>query len=51
MTTALLTYSNRDRYDVSSLKWAIGGGGERRKGAFTHLQNFSKARATLTLTV
>ena len=26
MTTALLTYPGRDRYDVSSLKWAIGGG-------------------------
>jgi len=26
MTTAILTCSTRDRYDVSSLKWAIGGG-------------------------
>ncbi|WP_076859002.1 AMP-binding protein [Bradyrhizobium mercantei] len=26
MTTALLTCPNRDRYDVSSLRWAIGGG-------------------------
>ena len=26
MTTALLTCPNRERYDVSSLKWAIGGG-------------------------
>ena len=26
ITTALLTYPNRHRYDVSSLKWAIGGG-------------------------
>src|SRR5215469_16537935 len=26
MTTALLTCPGRDRYDVSSLKWAIGGG-------------------------
>lgn len=26
MTTALLTCPERDRYDVSSLKWAIGGG-------------------------
>ncbi|KJC40771.1 acyl-CoA synthetase [Bradyrhizobium sp. LTSP885] len=26
MTTALLTCPNRSRYDVSSLKWAIGGG-------------------------
>ncbi|WP_342727841.1 AMP-binding protein [Bradyrhizobium sp. B097] len=26
MTTALLTCPNRDRYDVSSLQWAIGGG-------------------------
>jgi acyl-CoA synthetase (AMP-forming)/AMP-acid ligase II len=26
MTTALLTCPNRDRYDVASLKWAIGGG-------------------------
>ncbi|WP_338828267.1 AMP-binding protein [Bradyrhizobium sp. 27S5] len=26
MTTALLTSPNRERYDVSSLRWAIGGG-------------------------
>ncbi|MGY4225786.1 fatty-acyl-CoA synthase [Bradyrhizobium sp. USDA 4503] len=26
MTTALLTHPNRERYDVSSLQWAIGGG-------------------------
>ncbi|WP_338691051.1 AMP-binding protein [Bradyrhizobium sp. 26S5] len=26
MTTSLLTCPNRERYDVSSLKWAIGGG-------------------------
>ena len=26
MTTAILTCPNRDRYDVSSLRWAIGGG-------------------------
>src|SRR6202012_705288 len=26
MTTALLTCPNRERYDVSSLRWAIGGG-------------------------
>src|ERR1700751_5478722 len=26
MTTALLTYPDRHRYDVSSLKWVIGGG-------------------------
>ncbi|SEC63790.1 AMP-binding protein [Bradyrhizobium erythrophlei] len=26
MTTALLTCPNRERYDVSSLKWSIGGG-------------------------
>src|SRR5438132_3084509 len=26
MTTAILTSPNRDRYDVSSLQWAIGGG-------------------------
>ncbi|MCP3413726.1 AMP-binding protein [Bradyrhizobium brasilense] len=26
MTTALLTHPNRERYDVSSLHWAIGGG-------------------------
>jgi fatty-acyl-CoA synthase len=26
MTTAILTCPNRDRYDVSSLRWTIGGG-------------------------
>jgi fatty-acyl-CoA synthase len=38
MTTALLTCPGRDRYDVSSLKWAIGGGEktpEARIGAFS----------------
>ena len=40
MTTALLTCPERERYDVSSLKWAIGGGEktpETRIRAFTGL--------------
>ena len=40
MTTALLTYPERHRYDVSSLKWAIGGGEktpEARIRAFSDL--------------
>jgi acyl-CoA synthetase (AMP-forming)/AMP-acid ligase II len=45
MTTALLTCPDRERYDVSSLKWAIGGGEktpEARIRAFTNL--FKSAR-------
>jgi len=45
MTTALLTCPERERYDVSSLKWAIGGGEktpEARIRAFTGL--FKNAR-------
>jgi fatty-acyl-CoA synthase len=45
MTTALLTCPDRHRYDVSSLKWAIGGGEktpEVRIRAFTDL--FKSAR-------
>jgi len=45
MTTALLTCPERERYDVSSLKWAIGGGEktpEARIRAFTDL--FKSAR-------
>jgi fatty-acyl-CoA synthase len=45
MTTALLTHPGRDRYDVSSLKWAIGGGEktpEARIRAFSDL--FTGAR-------
>jgi fatty-acyl-CoA synthase len=45
MTTALLTCPERERYDVSSLKWAIGGGErtpEARIRAFTGL--FKDAR-------
>jgi fatty-acyl-CoA synthase len=45
MTTALLTCPNRHRYDVSSLKWAIGGGEktpEVRIRAFSEL--FRSAR-------
>jgi fatty-acyl-CoA synthase len=40
MTTALLTHPDRHRYDVSSLKWAIGGGEktpEARIRAFSQL--------------
>jgi fatty-acyl-CoA synthase len=45
MTTALLTHAGRDRYDVSSLKWVIGGGEktpEPRIRAFSDL--FKQAR-------
>src|SRR5262249_42806635 len=45
MTTALLTHPERDRYDVSSLRWAIGGGEktpEARIRAFSDL--FKSAR-------
>jgi fatty-acyl-CoA synthase len=45
MTTALLTYPDRHRYDVCSLKWAIGGGEktpEARIRAFSDL--FKSAR-------
>ena len=42
MTTALLTYSNRDRYDVSSLKWAIGGGERTPEGRIHAFAEFFK---------
>lgn len=45
MTTALLAYPDRDRYDLSSLRWAIGGGEktpEQRIRAFSGL--FKSAR-------
>jgi fatty-acyl-CoA synthase len=45
MTTALLTHPRRDRYDVSSMKWAIGGGEntpESRIRAFSDV--FKRAR-------
>ena len=45
MTTAMLTCPTRDRHDVSSLKWAIGGGEktpEVRIRAFSEL--FKNAR-------
>jgi fatty-acyl-CoA synthase len=45
MTTALLTCADRDRYDVSSLKWAIGGSEKTPEGrirAFSQL--FKSAR-------
>ncbi len=45
MTTALLTYPGRDAFDVSSLRWVIGGGErtpEKRIHAFT--EYFGKAR-------
>jgi fatty-acyl-CoA synthase len=45
MTTAILTCANRQRYDVSSLRWAIGGGErtpEARIRAFS--QYFTNAR-------
>ena len=40
MTTSILTYPDRERYDVSSLRWAIGGGEktpEARIRAFSHI--------------
>jgi fatty-acyl-CoA synthase len=45
MTTSMLTHQNRGRYDVSSLRWAIGGGEktpEARIRAFS--QYFANAR-------
>jgi fatty-acyl-CoA synthase len=45
MTTSMLTHQNRGRYDVSSLRWAIGGGEktpEARIRAFS--QYFTNAR-------
>jgi fatty-acyl-CoA synthase len=45
MTTAILSCPNRDRYDVSSFRWAIGGGEktpEARIRAFSHY--FTRAR-------
>jgi len=45
MTTSILTYPDRERYDVSSLRWAIGGGEktpEARIRAFS--QFFTNAR-------
>src|SRR5262249_46298220 len=39
MTTALLTCPTRDRYDVSSLRWAIGGG---EKTPEARIRSFSK---------
>ena len=45
MTTAILTCPNRERYDVSSLRWAIGGGEktpEQRIRAFSRY--FTNAR-------
>jgi fatty-acyl-CoA synthase len=38
MTTAILTCPTRDRYDVSSLKWAIGGG---EKTSEVRIRSFS----------
>ena len=50
MTTALLTHPARNRYDVSSLKWVIGGGEKTRRRAFALLRMCSSKRAISTHT-
>jgi len=42
MTTALLTHPGRDRYDVSSLKWAIGGGEKTPEARIRTFSDFFK---------
>lgn len=42
MTTALLTYPDRHRYDVSSLKWAIGGGEKTPEARIRAFSDFFK---------
>ncbi|MFB9263890.1 AMP-binding protein [Bradyrhizobium erythrophlei] len=45
MTTALLTCPNRERYDVSSLRWAIGGGEKTPEARIrTFSEYFTNAR-------
>ena len=43
MTTALLTHPGRERYDVSSLKWAIGGGEKTPEGRIRAFSDFFQA--------
>lgn len=43
MTTALLTYPDRHRYDVSSLKWAIGGGEKTPEARIRAFSDFFKS--------
>src|SRR5829696_3641788 len=40
MTTAILTCPTRDRYDVSSLRWAIGGGEKTPEARIRAFSNF-----------
>jgi fatty-acyl-CoA synthase len=42
MTTALLTHPGREQYDVSSLKWAIGGGEKTPEGRIRAFSDFFK---------
>jgi len=42
MTTAILTCPTRDRYDVSSLKWAIGGGEKTPEARIRAFSEFFK---------
>jgi fatty-acyl-CoA synthase len=42
MTTALLTCANRDRYDVSCLRWAIGGGEKTPEARIRAFSGFFK---------
>ena len=42
MTTALLTYPDRHRYDVSSLQWAIGGGEKTPEARIRAFSEFFK---------
>ena len=44
MTTAILTCPTRDRYDVSSLRWAIGGGETDPRGAHPRLLGILQER-------
>ncbi|WP_024514408.1 AMP-binding protein [Bradyrhizobium sp. Tv2a-2] len=43
MTTALLTYPDRHRYDVCSLKWAIGGGEKTPEARIRAFSDFFKS--------
>ena len=42
MTTAILTHPSRDHYDVSSLKWAIGGGEKTPEARIRAFSEFFK---------
>jgi fatty-acyl-CoA synthase len=43
MTTALLTHPGRERYDVSSLQWAIGGGEKTPEARIRAFSDFFRA--------